>query len=155
MGPYRLNIRYESPAVVAVFPEYPPSRVPCRGGVHLLTLGTPCLPGSAIPLSFAASPEAFPVGGFLPFFGAYWAIQAVMVSDIVGSAERAGLWEGHSVPHWSAMALAIPGKVRLRFFHRSGTGGSRWTLFILPSTIFVGVNFGRFFSHRQVAFVSP
>lgn len=60
-----------------------------------------------------------------------------------------------AVLHCAAIASAIPCSVRLRFFQRSGDGGSRCTRAARPSTIFVGSSFGRPFSQRQVAFVSP
>lgn len=59
------------------------------------------------------------------------------------------------VPHCWAIASAIPGYVRLRFFQRSALGASFQTLPSRPSTIFVGFNNGRFLSQRQLAFVSP
>ena len=54
-----------------------------------------------------------------------------------------------------AMASAMPWKVLDLIFHRSAVGGSFQTLPSLPSTMFVGVSFGRFLSQKQVAFVSP
>ncbi len=57
--------------------------------------------------------------------------------------------------HWFAIALAIPGRVRLLFFHLSGLGGILCTLATLPWTISVGRSGGSPFSQRQVAFVSP
>ena len=61
----------------------------------------------------------------------------------------------HRLPHCSAIAAAIPEYVRLRFFQRSGLGGSRCTRATLPSTMAVGTSLGRFLSHRQVDLTSP
>lgn len=58
-------------------------------------------------------------------------------------------------PHCSAIAAAIPGKVRLRSFHLSALGGSFQTLPSRPPTTLLGTSLGRFFNQRQVAFVSP
>lgn len=63
--------------------------------------------------------------------------------------------QAETFPHCKAIAEAIPEKVRLLCFHRSGEGGSFQIRFSRPLTIFVGRNFGRFFNHRQVVFVSP
>lgn len=57
--------------------------------------------------------------------------------------------------HCSAIAAAIPGNVRDRSFQRSGPGDARCTRAARPSTMLVGCKGGRFFNHKQVAFVSP
>ena len=57
--------------------------------------------------------------------------------------------------HCSAIASAIPWYVIDRRCPLFGEGGIRCILFSLPETIFVGISFGKFLSHRQVAFVSP
>lgn len=72
------------------------------------------------------------------------------------TASRRCLLRGiYNLPHWEAIAAAIPGNVRLRSFHRSGPGEARCTLGTRPATIIVGTSLGRFFNHKQVAFVSP
>ena len=58
-------------------------------------------------------------------------------------------------PHCSAIAAAMPGRVRLLSFQRLGPGGSFQILCSLPSTMLVGFNSGRFLSQRHVALVSP
>ena len=59
------------------------------------------------------------------------------------------------VDHCSAIALAIPEYVLDLSRDRFGSGGMECILCSLPDTIFVGLSFGRFLSHRHVAFVSP
>lgn len=58
-------------------------------------------------------------------------------------------------PHCVANASAIPGYVRLRSLPLLGPGGILCILASRPSTTFVGINNGRFFSQRHVFFVSP
>lgn len=65
------------------------------------------------------------------------------------------LQSSSSCPHWSAIASAIPWNVWLRSFQRSGLGGIFQMRCSRPSTMSVGVNRGKPFSHRHVRFVSP
>ena len=58
-------------------------------------------------------------------------------------------------PHCSAIAFAIPGKVLLLNFARSGLGAILHIRCSLPSTTLVGYNFGNPNNHKQVDFVSP
>jgi hypothetical protein len=60
-----------------------------------------------------------------------------------------------AAPHCSDIACATPRYVLLRSFHRFFPGGILCTLASRPSTMFVGNSFGRPFSQRQVALVSP